>query len=143
MVWLVEASNSRCKCLKLCLTTWDVSWRLDAVHQALFVVLDALPSELTLGHTAIRVSHFDFTTRRHKVLEIARLLLFLNLFLSFAFWQLMCGLDLGLRLRALSLLALGADTIRFLRDRFVVLVLVETLVRNVIVGRGVLHGAVD
>ena len=139
----MEACNSRCECLELCLTTGDVSWRLDAVHKALFVVLDALPSELTLGHAAIGISHIDFTTGRHQVLEIARLLLFLYLFLSFAFWQLMCGLDLGLGLGTLSRLALGADTMRLLRDRLVVLVLIEALVRNVIVGRGVLHGAVD
>jgi len=139
----VETGNGRRKCLKLCFAARDVGWRLDAVHQALPVVLDALSPELTLGHAAVCVSHVDFTISRHQVLEIARLLLLLGLFLSFALRQLVFGFDLGLRLTCLSLFTLRADAVRLLGDSLVVLVLVEALVRDVIVGGGVLHRAID
>lgn len=135
---LVEASHSCRQSLKLGTATWDVGRGLDPVHKALLVVFDALTSELTLRVAAVGVSHVDFLACRHQILEIAGLLLFLRLLLGLSLGHLGVEADVCLLLPLLPGVLLS-----FLGDGLVVFVLVDALVLDIIVCRGVFHAFLD
>ena len=141
----METCYSRCQGFKLSSSSGDVGWGLDPVLKTHLVVLDARSPELALGLTAISISHIDFPVSWHQILQIAILfLLFLHLFLSLLGQIIQTGFDIWLCSGPLLTLAtLGALTVTLLRDSFVVLILVESLVGDVVVGRGIFHGAVD
>lgn len=144
----MEASHGGSQCLKLGLATWDVSWCLDPVHETLLIILDTRSPELALGHTTIRVSHIHLPARRHKVLDILTILvflLFLGPFLSPLGWHIVRDVDvwLHLLLSLAILVALGDFAVGLLGNCLVVLIIIETLVRDVVISGSVFHGAVN
>ena len=128
------------------------------------MVLDAWNSELALRLTTIGVSRPHFILRRHQIFDISSVLL---LFLAHPFSlslgkRVKVGLELGrwLTLPSARLLRLGLPhsgvalgTMRLLRDRFIVfilvaifilvVILVEPLVLPVVVGWSVTHCTVN
>lgn len=146
----VETRDSLRQSFKLRSAAWNVSGCLDAVHQAFFIILDARTTELAFCVATISISHINFPSGGHQILQHLLLgLLDGFLLLSLDFWHFSCPkrvdwLWLHWSLSPLDR-PLASFTIRlFLGNRvIVVIVIFEALVRDVVIGRSVFHKAVN
>lgn len=137
---LMESSHSGCQSLKLSAASWDVRRSLDSIHKALLVILDTLPSELTLGHTAVRISHPDLRTGRHQVLKITLLLLLCSLF---GLFPRHLGVKMDIRLWLFTRPSLALLKLRFFNDGIDIVTLVKSLICHIVVGWRISHCTIN
>ena len=136
----MEPGYSGSERFELGATSWYVSWCLDTIHQTLLVVLDTRSPKLALRYASIGIGHVDLTISRHQILQVILIfLLFLSLSLHPSLRHLIRCIQIGSLSPLISPLIL---VIRFFRDGFVVFILIETLIGNVVISGRVLHRTV-